>query len=91
MGRLVIWIVTLVGLLPAVAIGVMGLLLLSIRLGVEQTLEPGGQVFHHNAYFESGSWRIEMNPQYWSVGLLLAGVAMILVALVAILRPQTGG
>lgn len=87
MGKLMIWVVTIFGLTPAVALACMSLLLLILGdLGGP----PGTKTFYSKAYLTSGPVRIEFTPEYWTAGLLLLGSVLIVVGIAAILRPQAG-
>ena len=88
MGKMAIWILTFIGLAPSVVIAFAGIFLLFVvRRADLFKNQPSTELLFHDAYFMLGGWRVDFNPQYWSVAVLLTGVAMILVALVAILRP----
>ena len=88
MGKMAIWILTIVGLAPSFAVAIAGI---SVLIAVSRTNllknHPSSESFFHDTYFMLGWWRVDFSPQYWSVAVLFTGVVMILVALIAILRP----
>ena len=87
MGKLVIWIFTLIGLAPSIAVAMASLSMLLVARRMSQLRYTAStEVYLHDSYFEIGGWRIGMTPQYWSVALLFLGIIMIVVALAALLR-----
>ena len=95
MGRIVIWCVTIVGIVPSVYLAIVGIWLKRhlVRIAAPRDYfnhESGADmVYVHDVYLQigPGTWRVDLNPQYWSLALLLTGVVMIFVALSSILRP----
>jgi ABC-type antimicrobial peptide transport system permease subunit len=91
MGKALVWTATLVGLVPLVCVVVICICLLSAmpRTGIYRNIDRAAHVFVHDAYTTLGPWRIDLNPQYWSVGILIAGLAMVIVAMFSILQSRS--
>ena len=91
MVKVIVWIVTLIGLTAPLAVAVMGLVnLYALRQArPRRYLSPEADIYIHDSYFMLGSWRLDFNPQYWSIAVLITGIVMVLVALFAILRSST--
>lgn len=95
MGKLVVVLVMLVGLLPVMLCASGCWVMLAERERVARALgrvsDENSAVFVHDTSLKIGGWEIGINPQWWSVRLLVAGIAMILVGLTAVFWPQIRG
>ena len=92
MGKLVVVLLVLAGLLPVAWVAFLCRELLKERdlmlrnFGGDQN--ESSAVFVHDTFLKIGGWEIGLNPQWWSVGFLVAGMVLILMGMIAILWPQ---
>lgn len=88
MAKLTIWVFTLIGLTPSIIVALAGFCLLR-AIQKSGTMQRYGTIgFVHDSYFSFmfGSWRVDFNPQYWSIAVLLGGIALIVVGLISLLH-----
>lgn len=95
MGKFLVVVVVLAGLLPVVWLASAGLFLLWMQQRMIDYFgeDPDGSsgVYFHDSSLGIWGINVGVNPQWWSVGLLVAGVVMILLGMVGILWPQGRG
>jgi len=92
MAKALIWLVTLIGLAPAIVIACVSWFIMraSARMGPYGPIDvPPGDVnanYVHDSYFTVGSWTVYVTPQYWSVGAIFVGCLLIVCGLCGTLR-----
>ena len=79
MAKAFIWLVTLIGLAPAIVIGCVccSIMRASARMGPYGPIDvPSSDInanYVHDSYFSVGSWTVYVTPQYWSVVAMFLG------------------
>lgn len=95
MGKLVVVLLVLAGLLPVAWVAFLCGVLLKERDLMLRNFggdpNESSTVFFHDTFLKIGGWNIVIHPQWWSVGFLVAGMVLILVGMIAILWPQASG